>query len=100
MSTVRERLAALRVSFRKLGEPNASPDGEERLVRVGQALKVQSVKPDGAFDDRWVPGRWVGADELLSEAAPQLPAPAIHGEHQSVSGNVTSPLLATRGEQA
>ncbi len=79
MSTVRERLAALRVSFRKLGEPNASLDGEKRLVRLGQALKVQSVKPESSFDDRWVPGRRVGADELLSEAAPQLPAPAIHG---------------------
>lgn len=96
---VRERLAALRVSFRKLGDPNASLDGEERLVRLGQALKAQSVKPESSFDDRWVPGRRVGADELLSEAAPQLPAPAIHGEHQSVPGDVTSLLLATRGEQ-
>lgn len=97
---VRERLAALRVSFRKLGEPESSLPGDAQLVRVGQAVKVQSVKPDGAFDDRWVPGRKVGADDILSEAAPLPPESVINGEHQSVPGDVTSLLLATKGAQA
>ncbi len=97
---VRERLAALRISFRKLDGTDLSVGAGAQVVRVGQSVKVQSVKPDGAFDDRWVPGRKVGAADLLSDAAPQPPIPVMSGEHEAVPGDVTSLMLATKGAQA
>lgn len=98
--SIRERLAAMRISFRKLGDPEPVLDGDARLVRVGQAIKVQSVRPDDPFDDRWVPGRKVGEGELVSDATPDAPTPSISGEHQSVAGDVASLMVATKGAQA
>lgn len=97
--TVRERLEQMRISFRKLGDPSDGIGADPQLVRVGDSLQAQSLGSSGVFDDRWVPSRKLGANEIISDAPPALPAPEISCEQKALSTDVYSLLAVTKGAQ-
>ncbi len=96
---VRERLEQMRISFRKLGEASGGVEGDPQLARLGNPLKSQSLGGSGVFDDRWVPSRKLGANDISSDAPPEPRSPEISGEQQATPSDVYSLLAVTKGAQ-
>lgn len=98
--TVRERLEQMRISFRKLGNPADILGADPQLARIGAPLQSQSLGGRSTFDDRWVPSRKLGTDDISSDAPPAPPSPDKAPEQSSVPSDVYSLLAVTKGAQA
>ncbi len=96
---LRERLAQLRISFRKLDGTSGITTGEQ-LARTGRPLGTEAVAGNHLFDDRWVPSRRVGKADIRSEDMPVVPAPQPSGERPAQTSDVYSLLAATKGAQS
>ncbi len=96
---IRERLAQLRISFRKLDGASGIATGEQ-LARTGRPLGTEAVTEHRPFDDRWVPSRRVGQADIRSEGMPVIPAPQPPAERPAQASDVYSLLAATKGAQS